>query len=263
MDYNITLSGQSYTLSTSSDAEIAAVTACRARRNAAMPQTIDGDPVTTERTVENRTPIVDEDGNPVLDENGEPTFSITTSTVTDTTIPQVPNPALFATDEAYLQNVYANWATGNPGFTSQDLQNSWLGALASWTGQSPPEVILQEPTLTGDALKTALKAYAAAKRKQIETGGMVSQTFGHLYTDRETRAILGQIIQSIDLGIITPPVKFKAPGGFVMLDRDAFIAISAEVGQHVQAAFNVEGDVSEAIDAETITTKSEIDGFAW
>lgn len=60
-----------------------------------------------------------------------------------------------------------------------------------------------------------------------------------------------------------PPVKFKAPGGFVMLDRDAFIAISAEIGQHVQAAFNAEGDVSEAIDAETITTKSEIDGFAW
>lgn len=230
MQYTITLSGQSYTLATSSDAETAAVTACRTRRNEAMGLTVPGDPVTNE------------DGT--------------------TTTPQVPNPDLFATDEAYLQSVYTNWATGNPGFTADDLQTSWLGALASWTGQSPPDVILQQPELTGDALKTALKAYAAAKRYQVETGGMTVNGV-QLPTDRETQSKLSGAVVAFQAGALTGTIDWKAASGWVSVDQATVTALASAVAMHVQSAFSKEKAVSEAIDAETITTKSQIDNFAW
>jgi len=261
MDYNVAISGQSYTLSTSSDAEIAAVTACRKRRNDSMPQTVDGEPVTTERTVENRTPVLDGDGNPVLDENGEPTFTVTTSVVTDTTTPQVPNPALFATDEAYLQSVYANWATGNPGFTNADLQNSWAYALASWTSQNPPAQLLEQP-LEGEALKTALKAYAAQVRYNKETGGMTVMG-ATIPTDRETQSKLSGAVLAFQTGALTGSIDWKSSSGWLTLDQAAVTGIATPVAAHVQAAFSAEKAVSEAIDAGTITTRADVDAANW
>lgn len=58
--------------------------------------------------------------------------------------------------------------------------------------------------------KPQLKDYAAAKRFDHEVGGMVSQTFGQLYTDRDTRALVAQSIQSIDLGIVHAPINWES-----------------------------------------------------
>src|SRR6266436_3915876 len=48
--------------------------------------------------------------------------------------------------------------------------------------------------------KQQLKEYCAAKRYQVEVGGIASSTYGPILTDRDTRSIVGQTIQSLDLG---------------------------------------------------------------
>lgn len=113
------------------------------------------------------------------------------------------------------------------------------------------------------APERSLKAYAAAKRFAVETGGIVSGAFGPILTDRATQSMLARTIQSIDLGIISPPIKFKGPAGFVMLDRAALVGISTEVAAHIQAAFDTEGDVVAEIEAGTITTTAQIDAADW
>lgn len=108
-----------------------------------------------------------------------------------------------------------------------------------------------------------LRAHAAVRRYDVETGGIVSGTFGPMLTDRATQSMLASTIQSIDLGIVSTPINFKAPSGFVGLDRAALVAISTEIAAHVQAAFNTEATVVAAIEAGTITTRAEIDAAAW
>lgn len=221
MNFDITLSGQPYTLTTSDDAQIAAIAACRQKFNDALPQTI---------------------------KQGEE---------------DVANPDLLPDDAAYLEYVFGHWAAANPGFVEADLQATFASAAASYAGQIPPEQAIEQAELTGDALKAALRAYAAAKRWRIETGGMVSNTFGAMPTDRETRGLLGDIIQSIDLGITTAPIRFKSATGFVSLDRTALVAMAAEIAEHVQDAFDAEDAIFADIEAETITTTAEIDAYAW
>lgn len=108
-----------------------------------------------------------------------------------------------------------------------------------------------------------LIAYAAAKRYDIETGGLISAAFGQLATDRDTRGILGQAIQLIDLGIIAAPIRFKAPSGFTLLDRAALVAISTEIAAHVQVAFDIEDEVIGKVLNGAITSKAQIDAENW
>lgn len=190
MNYAISLSGQSYTLSTPDDAQIAAIAACRARVNAAMPQTVkDGDN-------------------------------------------DIPNPELLADDNAFLQRAFEAWATTNPGFTAEEVEATKVRAFASYAGQNPPEQIVEDVPLTGDALKAALKAYAASKRYTVETGGMTVNGMA-IPTDRITQSKLSGAV------------------------------LASAVAMHVQAAFSVEKSVSDAIDAETITTIDQINAAAW
>lgn len=109
------------------------------------------------------------------------------------------------------------------------------------------------------ARTAALSAYATSKRFEKEVGGMVSQTFGPLYTDRDTRGLMGQAIQSIDLGLIQPPINWKAASGFIELDRATLVAISSEVATFVQSTFDKESEVDGMIAAGTITVRAQID----
>lgn len=104
-----------------------------------------------------------------------------------------------------------------------------------------------------------LPSYAAARRYQIETGGITSQTFGPLLTDRDTRAIIGRTIQSIDIGIVTAPVNFKSPAGFVSLTREQLVAIATEIAAHVQACFDAEQAVLAGIGGGNLETAVAID----
>lgn len=125
-----------------------------------------------------------------------------------------------------------------------------IGEPTGLTNTCPPE---PPPS------KQQLRAHAATKRFALEVGGITSSTFGPLATDRDTRAILAQAIQSLNLGLATAPIRFKTPNGFVSLDREAFLAISGEIVAFVQSTFNIEDTVDAAIADETITTFAEID----
>jgi hypothetical protein len=107
--------------------------------------------------------------------------------------------------------------------------------------------------------KQNLLDYTASRRFDLEVGGITSQTYGQLLTDRDTRAIIAQTIQSIDLGIIQAPVNFKTPNGFASLDRAAFVGIATELAAHVQSTFDKEGVVDGKINDGTITTKAGVD----
>lgn len=117
--------------------------------------------------------------------------------------------------------------------------------------------LIQPPAPTAGALKD----YAAARRFDLEVGGMVSNTFGPLLTDRDTRALIAQTIQSIDLNIVQAPINWKASTGFVQLDRAAFVGIATEVATFVQATFDKEADAGTKIGDGTFTTKAQIDDF--
>ena len=58
-------------------------------------------------------------------------------------------------------------------------------------------------------------------------------------------------------------MKFKTAAGFVELTATQMTAIADAVGARVQASFAAEGEVNAEIIAGTITTKGEIDAFAW
>jgi len=117
--------------------------------------------------------------------------------------------------------------------------------------------LIQPPALTTGQLKD----YAAARRFDLEVGGMVSHTFGQLLTDRETRALIAQTIQSIDLNIVQAPINWKESTGFVQLDRASFVAIATEVAAFVQATFDKEAEADSKIKDGTFTTKAEVDAF--
>lgn len=153
----------------------------------------------------------------------------------------------------YLDAAHTIIDAGDGRMIPTDPRNSdYAAILAAGT-----EIAAYEPPAVD------LYAYAAAKRYSVETGGIVSGMFGPLLTDRATQSALGRTIQSIDIGIVAAPIKFKAASGFAMLDRSALVAISTVVAAHVQAAFSIEGDVVAAIDAGTITTTVQIDAAAW
>lgn len=166
MNYAISLSGQSYTLSTSDDAQIAAIAACRTKYNDTLSQTV---------------------------KDGEE---------------DVPNPALVATDAAYLEFVFGHWAAANPGFTDADLQAAAASAFASYAGQNPPAQIIEQVPLTGGALKAALKAYAAQKRYQVETGGMTVSGMA-IPTDRITQSKLSGAVLAFQAGALSGSIDWK------------------------------------------------------
>jgi hypothetical protein len=118
----------------------------------------------------------------------------------------------------------------------------------------------EEPPPPPPPTKEQLKDYAAACRYKLETKGFVSNTFGPLYSDRETTSILGNLVQSIDKGMVVPPVNFKGPSGWTALDGATITAIAQEVAQYVQTCFNLEMQVDAEIDAGTLTTFAEVAG---
>ena len=217
--FSLSLSGQSYSVSTSDPAQLAAITACRTTYNSGLPQTIkDGDN-------------------------------------------DIPNPDLLPDDESYLNHVFGHWAAANPGFDQAALDAVAASAFASYANQNPPEQVVQQP-LEGDALKTALKAYAAARRYAIETGGITLNGLA-IPTDRETQSKLSGAVLAFQAGALSGAIDWKTSAGWVQLDQAAVTGLASAVAAHVQRSFSTEKTVSEAVDAGTITTAAEIDAANW
>jgi hypothetical protein len=121
----------------------------------------------------------------------------------------------------------------------------------TWNGLSfdPPPVV----TLTADDLQ----AYAAAKRFEIETGGIAVETVA-IATDRESQAMLVGAYNYLSLNQ-EATIQWKGETGFVTLGLAQIQAIASAVGAHVQACFAKEAEIVAEIVAGTITTTAAID----
>lgn len=104
-----------------------------------------------------------------------------------------------------------------------------------------------------------LKGYAADVRYRREIAG--TMVGGVAYpTDRETQA---KMTAAVVMTQVNPSATFQwkiADGSFVSLDAADMLAVALAVAAHVQAAFAAESDVVAAIDAGTISTKTQVDG---
>lgn len=103
-----------------------------------------------------------------------------------------------------------------------------------------------------------LRAYAAAKRYQVETGGTVVDGVA-IATDRQSQSMLSSALaylQQQPEGV----VRWKTPSGvFVDLDLAALTAAAMGVAAHVQRCFAREAEAVAGIAAGTISTTAEID----
>lgn len=99
------------------------------------------------------------------------------------------------------------------------------------------------------AAREQLVARIAARRWQAETGGTVIEGLP-LPTDRESQALItGATVQAM----IDPSytLNFKTAAGFVTLTAQQVIGIASAVRRHVQASFDRESALLEALDAGT------------
>lgn len=106
-------------------------------------------------------------------------------------------------------------------------------------------------------IRSSLKNLAAAKRFEIETGGI---TFAgkKIITDRDSQYMISGAVNAVSLDP-TRIVKFKTHDGFIELDKDAIIALAKAVADHVQACFSREADLNTAInEAATIGELKDI-----
>lgn len=95
------------------------------------------------------------------------------------------------------------------------------------------------------------RARIANRRWQAETGGTSIQGLP-VPTDRESQALItGATVQAM----IDPAYKlnFKTAAGFVALDAKTVIGMAMAVRRHVQACFDREAALLDALDAETFT----------
>lgn len=109
-----------------------------------------------------------------------------------------------------------------------------------------------------EQLRNQLTAYAADKRWQKESGGIVVGGVPIATDDRSKQMIIGaRLAADADPDWTTQWVG--ADGSVHPVDATAMIAISDAVQAHVNACFVTYASVKSAIDAGTITAREEID----
>lgn len=99
-----------------------------------------------------------------------------------------------------------------------------------------------------DERKAQIVAAIADRRWRAETGGLTFDAM-RIPTDRETQAIIARTVQSLADGDITGPIKFKMPFGFVSITASHLAAIKRAGAEHIQACFDREADLVEAVTA--------------
>lgn len=102
-----------------------------------------------------------------------------------------------------------------------------------------------------------LAAYAAARRFDLETGG-VTLNGASIATDRDSQAMITGAY-SFSQANPSSLINFKAETGWIQIDNATIVAIANAVGTHVQACFTLESQVDQEIASGTITTVAEID----
>lgn len=123
------------------------------------------------------------------------------------------------------------------------------------TGQTRTVSVLDPVDDT--AAVTDLISLAAALRWRKETGGIELGGMAIATDDRSKLMLSGARIAAMaDPELVT---RWKTPSGWVDLTAAQIIAISDAVQEHVAECFALEADVSDQIEAGTITTIEEVD----
>ena len=101
----------------------------------------------------------------------------------------------------------------------------------------------------------ALRTRIARTRYEHETGGTTVDGM-HVATDRQSQALItGAFSSAKDAQESGDPfsIRWKSAGGWVELDADQMIGLGRAVRQHVQACFDREKELTEAVAAGTFT----------
>ncbi len=169
------------------------------------------------------------------------------------------NTALHKSDTEYFQWVMGVWyqsetPSPNTSVVAQKI-TSTLNAYAS----VPTETPVQEEELSPEAAKARLLVYAANKRWEIETGGMV---FGGMSIPTNDRAKL-LLMGAADTMTNEQTAMFVVDGTAVQLTGAQFKAIYAEIVRRIQVLFGIQADIIGLINDGTYTTTAQIDAHDW
>uniref|UniRef100_UPI003017E1C0 DUF4376 domain-containing protein n=1 Tax=Kaistia sp. MMO-174 TaxID=3081256 RepID=UPI003017E1C0 len=108
-----------------------------------------------------------------------------------------------------------------------------------------------------------LLAYAAAKRFEVETGG-VTVGGAPIRTDEKSQNRVSGAAQLVANDPTLLVIDWEAqPGVWVEVSAADMKAIGIAVGRHVQACFSTLKAVQAAIHSGAITTTAEIDAAGW
>lgn len=118
----------------------------------------------------------------------------------------------------------------------------------------PVAIDLPQPIRT----QTSLLAEVAAKRWQVETGG-ISIGSTPIATDRESQAQLNSAYTSLKSGLIADTAWKDANGSFTLVTLPDLELITQAVGAHVRACFAAEQEHNELISA--LETQAELDAY--
>lgn len=155
---------------------------------------------------------------------------------------------------------YVAWVIDRSGLDPQEAFSRIISNATppeEWT--PPPDVVL-----TGEALKASLRAYAAEKRWNVETGGCIDPNGNAIATDRDSQTKLIAEMLAITTNMRTDPSPWKLRGnGFVMLTNTQMLQAITAARTHIANAFGGEAIALAGIEAGTITDKAGVNAVAW
>jgi hypothetical protein len=148
------------------------------------------------------------------------------------------------------EGVKGNWTRAAPPTHGVDEHVRWTGG--QWA------IVTSEEMLA--SLKSDKLAVLAAKRWEVETGGIEIAGL-QVKTDEDTqRKITGAYVRATRDPEFT--VRWKiGPASFVTLDAQTIVAIGDAVTAHIQAAFNRESELVDAV--VQAATWSELVAIEW
>lgn len=115
-----------------------------------------------------------------------------------------------------------------------------------------------------DALRKArLKEYAASKRWDKTQAGVTLPSGVKIKTDEASKTKIDQALAMLEKGWVAE-IRWKVgTGEYLTLDLATMTGIAQAVAAYEQACFAAEEQIVLGIDAGTIATTAQIDGYAW
>lgn len=110
-----------------------------------------------------------------------------------------------------------------------------------------------------DAPKARLRAYAAQRRWEIETGGITLDGGARIATAGYSQRKIAEAKTAFDNGTLTGAIQFKGENGWFAADSAIMTSVYEAVVAHVQAGYAVEKTICDGIEAGTITDEASVD----